>query len=194
MEINSFSKTERVSNLLFGWVKHIDIWIVLSIIGVSGWLFGLYMDYLTTIKVFMSVFGVTLLVGIFVVEKAEEMVMWFSFWFVVFGMGGFYFEGNVMTHTSVDTEKNYIVNPTLTGNKLEYVGGNEMTKIIKITNPEMLAHYKKFKDSDRLTYMLNTNTTKNVILTFIGIDKIISQSKWVTLYDKKAKKHLFTIK
>ena len=48
--------------------------------------------------------------------------------------------------------------------------------------------------SNRLTFMLNTNTTKNIVLSFIGIDKIIYQKKWITLYDKKAKRDLFTVK
>jgi len=200
MEINSFSKTDRVGGaigsmfkFLFGWIK-INPVMIFSMLGALGWLFGMYMDFYSTIKIFGFVLVGTIFLALFVAESVEDLGVWLGFCFVLSGIAGFWFEGIVQTSTQSNTEKVYMVNPVLTGKSIEYIGGDEMTKIITIKNDEILAHYKKFKDGDRFAYRKHTNITKNVILSYLGFDYEVDKTEWITLHDQKAKKDLFRIK
>lgn len=201
MEINSFSKTDRLSGafgsifkFLFGWVLKIDMIMIFLMLGALGWIFGMYMDFISTAKIFGFVLVGTIIIAMFVVDTAEDLGVWLGFCFVLSGLAGFWFEGNVQTSTKVNTKTAYMVDAVLTGNSIEYIGGDQMTKIITIKDAEILSHYKKFKDSDRFTYMVNTTLTKNVILNYVGIDYEVDKKQWITLHDIKAGKDLFRIK
>ncbi len=201
MNINNFSRTERAGGaigstfkFLFGWVTKINFLSIIITVGLLGWIFGLYMDFVPSLKSLGAIFLGVLFTGLFMVEDIEDHLgTWFTFWFVVFGFIGYYVKGNVPVTTTVDTNKVYMVEAVLNGSQIEYMGGDKMTKIIKIGNAEILAHYRKFKDSDRFKSVLNTRTVKNVILTFVGIDYTVKEQKWITLNDKVANKTLFTI-
>jgi hypothetical protein len=201
MEINSFSKIDRVGRaissmfkFIFGWILKIDIITIFLMLGALGWMFGMYMDFYSTIKIFGFVLVGTLVITLFVVDSRDDLGILFGFCFVLSGIAGFWFEGNIQTVTNTNTTKEYMVNPVISGKSIEYIGSDEMTKIITLSDAEILAHYKKFKNSSRFTYMYNTSITKNVILDFVGVDYIVSKREWITLYDLKAKKNLFQIK
>lgn len=201
MEIKSFSKIDRLSSVvgsmfkfLFAWVLHINFTTIIIIIGLSGWLFGAYMDFTSTAIAFAVVLTTAFIGAIFMAETSKGLGLWLGFCFVISGFIGYYVEGNIQTITTEATNKTYMVNPVLTGNSIEYIGGDEMTKIIKIDDEEILAHYKKFKGSDRFTYVLNTSFSKNIILDYVGIDYVMHTMQWVSLHDSKANKDLFRVK
>jgi len=201
MEINNFSKTERVTSFfgiiflfLFGWVKKINFLGILIAIGLLGWVFGLYMDFGQSIKVLGAVALISIGIGLLMVEEAEHILAWLTFWFVLFGFGGYYFQGNIVTKVKTPTEGVYMTDAVVEGHTIQYIGGDKMTKIIKISNDEILVHYKKFKDTDRFKAVLNTQTTRNLFLDMVNFDYPFNVYKWVTLDDTIAEKSLFTIK
>jgi len=196
MKINTFSRVDKVKDSikpLTELIKKIDILVIITILGLSGWLFGLYMDWANTLKIFGVIFVLSFFLAIFMVEEAKEFGILFGFMFVIFGFGGYYFEGNVTKQMDTILEESYMNDVTINGLKLEYVNGNNLTKIISLSE-ENMAHYNRFKDSDRFKFVKHERITKNLLLDFIGIDYLINKTTWVSLNDTKAKKDIFTVK
>ena len=196
MQINTFSRLDKVKNgfkPLIDLVKKIDIIVIITIFGLFGWLFGLYMDWSNTLKIFGLVMVVSFFLAIFMVEESKELGILLGFLFVIFGYGGYYFEGNITKKTNTVLKESYMQDVIIKGMNLEYVNGENLTKIITL-DAENMAHYKRFKDSDRFKFIKHESLTTNLILDYMRINYIVGKSSWISLNDTKAKKDIFTVK
>lgn len=208
MDIKSFSRWDKFKDgaitafLLFAlpfiwlWSKlaSINILGVIFIIGIGGWLFGLYMEPMDTFKILgIALLGI-MITGLFITDSMNEFSIWFQLWMIVVGLAGYWYAG--LTHTDVftPTEKVYMVDKTITGNSISYIGSDKMTKVITINNKELLAHYNRFKDTPRLETALRERKSVNILLELVGIQYEHDLRKSVVVRDKETKKIIFTIK
>lgn len=198
MNISSFSKidktTSSLSRIMGKIAKVFNANNIFVGIGLVGWIIGMMLSPMQTMKIFGIFFLFALVVGMFLAESRDSLGLIFVTILTLGGYGGFYFPALKQTTVYDDTNKSYMVNPVIKGNKVEYIGGDKMTKIITISNEEILAHYKHFKDTDRLKAVKVTTDISNIILDYIGIEYSIKHNVTIKLRDVDANKSLFTIK
>ncbi len=201
MNINNFSRTERAGGaigstfkFLFGWIKHIDATNIAIYLGLFGWIFALYMDWASALQILGTSTVIVFFAGLFMIEDHEYYGGWFIWWMVVIGYSMFYFKGNIEVTIVNQSDKVYMKEAVLNGSQIEYMGGDEMTKVITLSDKSIIAHYGKFKDSDRFKPFIHKSKTTNILLDYVGIDYIVAQNQWITLNDTVANKTLFKIK
>lgn len=199
MNISNYSRIDKVSKpvsnafkVIGKGLRKIDFMMIIIIIGLAGWIFGLFNNTTQTVEVFGLVFVTVLLIGFLVIE-AEDIGRWFTFWFVVFGFAGYYFAGQLTINTIEEVTGNYMIDLKQNNNSLEYIGADNMTKTI-VMSDEIMHHYNRFKDSSRFIFVKNTKTNNNIILVWLGIKYDFNKQQWISLRDKVAEKNLFTIK
>jgi hypothetical protein len=206
MNIKSYSVGEKLGGILTGFgstlltiislpfklLSKLNWIIVLFIVASGGWLFAGYMNLDNTLLVLGFGCIITMIIGLLVTNDFEEFTNLARFIFVLSGILGFYYGGKI----PVDSEKvvdGYVKDPKLYSNRIEYVGSDEMTKIVRLDN-EIVAHMNRFKDSDRFKTIMKETSTKHIILSKFGYDIELDNKKSVVYQDMVAKKPLFTVK
>ena len=208
MDIKSFSRWDKFKDgiitiflifalpfvWLWGKITSINILGVVFVIGIGGWIFGLYMEPMYTLRIFVIVLICIVMTGLFITDSMNEFSIWFQLWMIVLGIAGYWFAGLIHTDIFTPTEKVYMVDKTIKGNTISYIGSDKMTKVISINNKELLAHYNRFKDTPRLETVLRERKSVNILLSLVGIKYEYDLRKSVVVRDKETKKIIFTIK